>query len=69
MTSDVRVSADVDELSRRTADAAVTDPKAYPAGVRSAEGTLTWWVDREAAALYTDSTATASPRDDIGPRT
>jgi 6-phosphogluconolactonase len=33
---------------------AVPDPNTYPAsGVRLSEGTLTWWVDREAAAQYT----------------
>ena len=32
----------------------VPDPNTYPAaGVRLAEGTLIWWVDREAAAQYT----------------
>jgi 6-phosphogluconolactonase len=32
----------------------VPDPNIYPAaGVRLAEGTLIWWVDRGAAAQYT----------------
>ena len=34
------------------------DPKNYPAsGVRLAQGTVIWWVDREAAALVRESAA------------
>lgn len=35
--------------------AGTADPKTYPAaGVRRGQGTLIWWVDREAAAHLSD---------------
>jgi hypothetical protein len=44
----------------------IPDPNAYPAaGIRSTEGTLIWWVDREAAAPHANSTPMAiATRDD-----
>jgi 6-phosphogluconolactonase len=50
--------------------AVIPDPNAYPAaGLRSTEGTLIWWVDREAAAQQTSSTPTTDvPRDGVRPR-
>jgi 6-phosphogluconolactonase len=38
----------------------IPDPNAYPAaGIRSTEGTLIWWVDRDAAAQHASSTPMA----------
>ena len=43
---------------------AIPDPNAYPAaGIRSTEGTLIWWVDREAAAQHASSTPMAIATD------
>src|ERR1019366_1689512 len=45
------------------------DPTTYPAaGLRAADGTLIWWVDRDAAALQTGATlmAIATAEDRIG---
>jgi 6-phosphogluconolactonase len=42
----------------------IPDPNAYPAaGIRSTEGTLIWWVDREAAAQHASSTPMAIATD------
>ena len=46
----------------------IPDPNTYPAaGLRLTEGTLLWWVDREAAAQYESSTPmeTDAPRDRV----
>ena len=38
----------------------IPDPNAYPAaGIRSTEGTLIWWIDREAAAQHASRTPMA----------
>jgi 6-phosphogluconolactonase len=43
----------------------IPDPNTYPAaGLRSAEGTLIWWVDRDAAAQQASTTpTTGAPRE------
>jgi 6-phosphogluconolactonase len=46
----------------------IPDPNTYPAaGLRFTEGTLIWWVDREAAALQASSTpmGTGEPPDEV----